>query len=73
MEKMKTWFGERENRILCLKLAMALLFPFLLCVLYCLKEGAWIGQLHFASAQNNDNLFQKLSLMLFSHYEMGNT
>ena len=57
MEKMKTWFGERENRILCLKLAMALLFPFLLCVLYCLKEGAWIGQLHFASAQNNDNLF----------------
>ncbi len=57
MKKMKSWLSERENRILCLKLALALLFPFLLCVLYCLKEGAWIGQLHFASAQNNDNLF----------------
>ncbi len=57
MEKIKSWFGEPENRILCLKLAIALLFPFLLCVLYCLKEGVWIGQLHFASAQNNDNLF----------------
>jgi len=57
VKKVKSWLGERKNRILCLKLAMAFLFPFLLCVLYCLKEGAWIGQLHFASAQNNDNLF----------------
>lgn len=57
MKKLKSWLSERENRILCGKLAVALFFPFLLCVLYCLREGAWIGQLHFASAQNNDNLF----------------
>ena len=57
MEKVKNWWEEKENRILVLKMLSAFLFPLLLCVIYCLREGVWIGELYLASAQNNDILF----------------
>lgn len=57
MPKVVEWFKKKENRILILKLLLALCFPFVLCVCYCLREGAWIGDLHLGSAQNNDILF----------------
>lgn len=57
MSNKLTWIKDNVNKELCIKMLLAALLPLLLCVVYCLKEGAWIGQLHLGSAGNNDTLF----------------
>ena len=51
------WRKKDNNVNMIIKILVALVFPILMCMFYCIKEGAWIGQLHLASTTNNDTLF----------------
>lgn len=57
MVTVKTWFAQKENRLLVCKIVAALCFPLLLCIIYCLREGIWIGNISPAGSMNNDALF----------------
>ncbi len=62
MTRAKEWMKEKQNRELLIKLLVVAVFPLLMCIVYCLREGAWIGQLHLPSAQNNDILFYHMQV-----------
>ena len=55
--KIKEFFKEKKNKRLFVKCLVALLFPFVLCLLYCLVRGISLGKIYVPASKNNDSLY----------------
>ena len=55
--KIKECFKEKKNKRLFVKCLVALLFPFVLCLLYCLVRGISLGKIYVPASKNNDSLY----------------
>ena len=55
--KLKEFFKEKKNKKILLKCIIALLFPFVLCLLYCLLRGISLFDIYVPASKNNDSLY----------------
>lgn len=55
--KIKEFFKEKKNKNLFVKCLIALLFPFVLCLLYCLIRGISLFDIYVPASKNNDSLY----------------
>ena len=55
--KIKEFFKEKKNKKMIWKCLFALLFPFALCLVYCLLRGIRLSDIYVPSSKNNDTLF----------------
>lgn len=57
MNKLTAYLKENKRYMVLIKGAIALLFPLLLCVIYCAIQGKTIGQAYLPDCEWNDELF----------------
>ncbi|MBO6090421.1 MAG: hypothetical protein J6P37_08975 [Lachnospiraceae bacterium] len=55
--KIKEFFKEKKNKSLFVKCLVALLFPFALCLIYCLSRGIALWDIYVPASKNNDSLY----------------
>ncbi len=57
MKKIAEIWNDKENRNMLLKCAVVMIYPFLLCCLYCHIRGTSLFELYLPNSYNNDVLF----------------
>lgn len=57
MKKIAEIWSDKENRNMLLKCAVVMIYPFLLCCLYCKLRGTSLFELYLPNSYNNDVLF----------------